>query len=264
MSYLEMKYNLLLSYCTFLNFYILAKMENQTGQTPINNHPVIYKLAYIKTLIEKLKPLDIKLQYQIDKMLRAAAVNDTNDVPTTNNGTSKLVQSHEEKLRYKPNIDNLAYDDNEDNGKQGSESPGSDIEDGGSDEEAAAAGSMSSGDDDSEGGENKKSKASKIFKAAKSNPVFYEDKQTKNARREQERQKKKMSGSNYIEELRKELAEEPEELHLGLKRKTKYARQQDELEELEQLNFKRLAQTKKELKLGRRRAQEDMQEQRID
>ena len=28
MSYLEMKYNLLLSYCTFLNFYILAKMEN--------------------------------------------------------------------------------------------------------------------------------------------------------------------------------------------------------------------------------------------
>jgi hypothetical protein len=33
-----------------------------------------------------------------------------------------------------------------------------------------------------------------------------------------------MSGSNYIEELRKELAEEPEELHLGLKRKTKYAR----------------------------------------
>ena len=171
--------------------------------------------------------MDIKLQYQIDKMLRAAAVNDTNDAPTADSANNK-VQTHEEKLRYKPNIDNLAYDDNEDNGKQGSDSPGSDIEDD-SDEEIH---SMSSGDDDSDG-ENKNRQSSKIFKAAKSNPVFYEDKQTKNARREQERQKKKMSGSNYIEELRKELAEEPEELHLGLKRKTKFARQQDELEELE-------------------------------
>jgi hypothetical protein len=60
------------------------KMENRKGQAPIENHPVIYKLAYIKTLIEKLKPLDIKLQYQIDKMLRAAAVHDTNDAPTAN------------------------------------------------------------------------------------------------------------------------------------------------------------------------------------
>ena len=59
MSYLEMKYNLLMSYCTFLAFYLLLKVEGK----PVENHPVIHKLTHIKTLFEKLKPLDQKLQY---------------------------------------------------------------------------------------------------------------------------------------------------------------------------------------------------------
>ena len=54
MTYLEMKYNLLLSYCTFLSFYLLMKVEGKS----VKDHPVIFKLAHIKTLIEKLKPLD--------------------------------------------------------------------------------------------------------------------------------------------------------------------------------------------------------------
>ena len=54
MSYLEMKYNLLMSYCTFLTFYLLLKVEGK----PVENHPVVYKLTHIKTLFERLKPLD--------------------------------------------------------------------------------------------------------------------------------------------------------------------------------------------------------------
>ena len=54
MSYLEMKYNLLMSYCTFLAFYLLLKIEGK----PVENHPVVHKLTHIKTLFEKLKPLD--------------------------------------------------------------------------------------------------------------------------------------------------------------------------------------------------------------
>lgn len=59
-----MKYNLLMSYCTFLTFYLLLKVEGKQVQ----NHPVVHKLTHIKALFEKLKPLDQKLQYQIDKM----------------------------------------------------------------------------------------------------------------------------------------------------------------------------------------------------
>jgi len=90
MSYLEMKYNLLMSYCTFLAFYLLMKVEGK----PIENHPVVFKLAHIKTLFEKLKPLDSKLQYQIDKMMRLSAAH-------TNATVSKTA------LKHKPNIADL-------------------------------------------------------------------------------------------------------------------------------------------------------------
>jgi U3 small nucleolar RNA-associated protein 3 len=72
MTYLEMKYNLLLSYCSFLSFYILLKTEGVSTK----DHPVIGKLLYIKTLLERLRPLDQKLQYQVDKVIRTAALSE--------------------------------------------------------------------------------------------------------------------------------------------------------------------------------------------
>jgi U3 small nucleolar ribonucleoprotein protein LCP5 len=59
-----MKYNLMISYCQFLTFYLLLKVEGKN----VEGHAVIDRLTYIKTLFEKLKPLDVKLQYQITKM----------------------------------------------------------------------------------------------------------------------------------------------------------------------------------------------------
>lgn len=55
----------------------------------------------------------------------------------------------------------------------------------------------------------------KIYKASKLNPVFYEDKNTKKQRRDEQFSKKKMAKSEYVETLRKELYDEPEEVHLG-------------------------------------------------
>jgi U3 small nucleolar RNA-associated protein 3 len=57
-SYLEMKLNLTLSYCTFLTFYLLMKVEGAANSV---SHPVTYKLTHIKTLFEKLKPFDEKM-----------------------------------------------------------------------------------------------------------------------------------------------------------------------------------------------------------
>ncbi len=74
MTYLEMKYNLLLSYCQFLSFFIVLKLEGK----PVKDHPVVGKLIHIKTLLERLRPLDQKLQYQIDKLIRAAALSEVN------------------------------------------------------------------------------------------------------------------------------------------------------------------------------------------
>lgn len=95
MTYLEMKYNLLLSYCTYLSFYLLLKVEGKS----IEDHPVIYRLAHIKTILEKLRPLDQKLQYQVDKMLREAALVDA--------GKSTGELKAKDKLAFKPNPKNL-------------------------------------------------------------------------------------------------------------------------------------------------------------
>ena len=63
-TFIEMKLNLLHTYCTFLTFYLLLKVEEPS--TAATSHPVTYKLAQIKTLLENLKPMDEKIQQQID------------------------------------------------------------------------------------------------------------------------------------------------------------------------------------------------------
>jgi len=92
MSYLEMKYNLMMSYCTFLSFYLLLKVEGKN----VEGHPVIYRLTHIKTLLEKLRPLDQKLSYQIEKMLKEA------------NATAAVASGKKDALSYKPNLKAMA------------------------------------------------------------------------------------------------------------------------------------------------------------
>jgi hypothetical protein len=66
MSFLEMKYNLMLTYCQMINFYMLLKLEGRD----VSSHPVIDRLLHLKLLLEKVRPLDVKMQYQVDKMVR--------------------------------------------------------------------------------------------------------------------------------------------------------------------------------------------------
>ena len=99
MSYLEMKYNLLISYTTFLAFYMLLKVEGK----PVENHPVVEKLTHIKTLFEKLKPLDKKLQYQIDKMSSV-----------TSEAAAIASSTAQGSLAHKPNLADLEMVSDED------------------------------------------------------------------------------------------------------------------------------------------------------
>lgn len=67
-SYLEAKHLLLLSYCQHLVFFMLAKAEGVSVQV----HPVVARLVEIRQFLERMRPIDKKLQYQIDKLLAAA------------------------------------------------------------------------------------------------------------------------------------------------------------------------------------------------
>lgn len=78
-SFLELKYQLLLSYCTNIAFYLLLKcngkaVRDHPGSGLLSKTPVIDQLVKLRTILEKIKPIEQKLKYQIDKALRAASV----------------------------------------------------------------------------------------------------------------------------------------------------------------------------------------------
>lgn len=75
-------------------------------------------------------------------------------------------------------------------------------------------------------------------------------------------QKKKASRSDYVNELRREIQDLPDEVHLGgmTSQKSRFLKEQDQIERLELENFKRMNFTKKEMKDMRNKAKTEMQE----
>ena len=170
MSYLEMKYNLLMSYCTFLSFYLLLKVEGK----PVENHPVIHKLTHIKTLFEKLKPLDQKLHYQIEKM------------------ASQTSAAAKGSLAHKPNLKDLemlSEDEALDSEENSSINEDDDMEEGESDIEDDFRKGLKKGkaseNDDSEDTDKVAGKG-EVYKAPKLNAVTFEDNKDRKLRKKEE------------------------------------------------------------------------------
>lgn len=209
MSYLEMKYNLLMSYCTFLSFYLLLKVEGK----PVENHPVIHKLTHIKTLFEKLRPLDQKLQYQIEKM------SNLTDAAAKGAGV----------LAHKPNLKDLKTlsDDEDENEGDFSEEGEDDMDDYGDEDDmlmdedgesdieddmdgdgkAAAASKVSrkgkavKNDDDSDGSDAGGKVVNGVYRAPKLHAVTFEDKKDKKNRQKAEFERRQLGKTSLIEEL---------------------------------------------------------------
>lgn len=75
LSFLEMKYQMLLSYLINLTYIVLRKCSGEK----IQSDPSIDRLIEIRTVLEKIRPIDSKLKYQIDKLVTTAAVGLTSE-----------------------------------------------------------------------------------------------------------------------------------------------------------------------------------------
>ena len=82
MAYLDVKHMLLLNYCANLVFYLLLKAEGQ----PSKGHPVLQRLVEIRVWLEKMRPIDKKLQNHIEKLLRSEGL-DEPDLPAIAQGS---------------------------------------------------------------------------------------------------------------------------------------------------------------------------------
>lgn len=65
LSYSELKMQLMINYIANLSFYLSLKVKGES----VANHPVFKHLAYLRTFMERLAPLDASLKYHIDKLL---------------------------------------------------------------------------------------------------------------------------------------------------------------------------------------------------
>jgi hypothetical protein len=102
MSYLELKYHLLLSYCVNVAFYMLLKTSGER----VEDHPVIRQLVRIRVVLEKMRPLDQKLKYQIDKLLKLSNLPE-DALSQGGGGGGDSLEADSEALNFKPNLENL-------------------------------------------------------------------------------------------------------------------------------------------------------------
>ena len=102
---------MLLIYITYLAYYSKLKIEGKT----INDHPVIRKLIYLKTMLERTKSIDIKLKTQIDRLVKLSeesAENPSNANNETYRLRSQILNSEENEENEEIEDDNDEITDN--------------------------------------------------------------------------------------------------------------------------------------------------------
>ncbi|KAF9930507.1 hypothetical protein FBU30_000401 [Linnemannia zychae] len=213
LSFLEVKYHILLEYITNLAFVMYQKLEGKS----IQDHPAVLALIEQRTILEKMKPVEQKLKYQIDKLVRAAVVGQQE-------GEAQSNAAGADPLAFKPNPKNLVLDNENGEGEDGDE------------------------DQEDSKGDGK----SGVYKAPKIAPVHYEEDSGAVAKRlkYQARLQARAAKSRVMKDLVSEFDDRPEELsltndgvHYGMGMDDK----QREREEYEEANFTRTMLSKKEL-----------------
>jgi hypothetical protein len=74
LSFLQCKYHLMLAYCATASYYLVLKSRG----VRIAGHPVFKRLIRYRLLLEKLRPLEAKMRFQIDKLLQDSPTNGSN------------------------------------------------------------------------------------------------------------------------------------------------------------------------------------------
>ncbi|XP_043845894.1 neuroguidin [Dromiciops gliroides] len=170
LSLLEVKDQLLLMYLMDLSYLILDKASGSSLQ----EHPSVLRLVEIRTVLEKLRPLDQKLKYQIDKLVRTAV-------------TGSL--SENDPLRFKPRPSNMisklsSEDDDDQETEEG---------------QSGVSGKTTKG-------------APKKYIPPRLVPVHYDETEAEREKKLLERAKKRALSSSVIRELKEQYSDAPEEI----------------------------------------------------
>lgn len=213
-SYVEMKVQLLLSYVICLVYYLLLKARG----VPVSGHPVVPRLLWIRSLLEKLRPVDQRLQYQMGKLLQWA------DSKAGRPGGDAADPRSMRPGELAASV--------EDDGEEGEDAEGEDAEAG-----------YGAGDG--------------VYRPPKVSQVEYTGDHVsmqEKAERDLERKKGRLERSEFMRSLREEFTDAPAEIHGQRKsmKAEKAARMMSEQTEYEEDHMLRLRTSKKEAKVRAR------------
>merc|ERR1719193_1021930 len=185
-DFLDIKNGLLADYNTNLAYLVMKKTRGEL----IEGDKAVERLCYLRTMMEKIRPIEHKLKFQIDKYVNLAETGQVRpDDPT----------------RFKANPDMLSskLGDDEDESED---------------------------DEDEEEGEGVKKAGQKYVVPKNVPKHFDEDKSKEEIQAEQEKAKKKTALSHsMIRELKSQMLDNPEEIsHESDTRKQKYIQREKE------------------------------------
>jgi len=211
-SLLEVKMQLMLSYNVALGIFMMLKLEGKK----VEGHPIVERMAYLRTLLEKLRPIEARLKYQIDKVLRST---DASAAAAGEAGGS-------DPLSHKPNAGSLVPKQRGDADR----GAGSYSEDGGH------GGGLGSGDG--------------IYKPPRMTAMPYDDDMSAEGKkaRKAEKDRLRLLNSDMMQELRSEFTTAPEEISHVDAFKSDAQAALKEREDIEENNFVRFGGRKKLLK----------------
>lgn len=209
LSFLELKNSLLSSYMLDLSLLMQHKLSGGSlAGAPAA--AAVHRLVEVRTVLERVRPIDQKLRYQVDKLVRLAT-------------TGQL--GADDPLRFKPQPGNLA-----------SRLDGGEVD---SDEDAApsAAGASSGG------------AGTGVYVPPKLTSVQYDGDETAESRRERQlaAARRRALSSSVMQELGKQYLDTPEEVHeLSDTYRQRSTREEQERTKYEEDFMVRLPETKKD------------------
>jgi len=205
LSFLELKNHVMLDYMANLTYVMLRKCSGKS----INGEKAIERICEDRTVLEKMKPTEKKLRYQIDKALKIAESGQ---------------MSSNDPLNFRPNLSALKNE--------------------GSDDDDEADSDEESGD---EATTSKTTKVGK-YVPPKNVPAFDAGDKETLERNEEEQNKKRSLSKSIMEDLRRQHSDMPDEEHSNVHdtmRAQQIAKMKERIQ-YEEDNFMRLPLTKKD------------------
>ncbi|KAF9977014.1 hypothetical protein BGZ73_007222 [Actinomortierella ambigua] len=250
LSFLEAKYLVLLEYITSLGFVMHRKLEGGS----IQGMPAVHSLIEQRTILEKIKPVEQKLKYQIDKLVRAAIVGQNPDAAAALRSSATPTLSIQQQRQLQEDGETTVSDSTRSSSAGGA--AGALMADPLAfrpNPQGLVASGMEGGDqDEEEEEEDETSKEGKIYRAPKMVPVHFEEDSSAVAKRlkYQARLQARAAKSRVMRDLVNELDDRPEEVSLdndGVHYGMGLDDKQKERERYEEDNFTRTMLSKKEL-----------------